>query len=127
MTEITNLTQSKVDTKHLSTVADKALKVVKLENLSIVLVGEGRIKALNKKYRGKNKVTDVLSFDYGEIFICVPQAKKQAKKIGHSIKKELGILLIHGILHLVGYDDKTEKAKDKMFKKQNQIWEKIAL
>ena len=109
MIEITNLTKSEIDKKYLSTVADKALKIVKLEELSLVLVGEGRIKALNKKYKGKNKVTDVLSFDYGEIFICVPQAKKQAKKLNHSLKEELSFLLIHGILHIAGYNHKQQK------------------
>jgi len=112
---ITNLTKSKIDTKHLSTVAKRVLKIVKLEDLSIVLVGEGRIKALNKKYRGKNKVTDVLSFDYGEVFICIPQAKKQAKKLNHSFKEELDFLLIHGILHIAGYNHKQQK----------EVWQKV--
>jgi probable rRNA maturation factor len=119
--EVTNLTKNKIDKKYLSTVADKVLKIVKLRNkeVSVVLVGENKIKELNKRYRKKNKVTDVLAFDYGEIFICIPQAKKQAKKAGHSFKKELAFLLIHGILHLAGYHD------DKV--KQKEVWQKITI
>lgn len=126
--EINNLTRSKIDKKFLERVANKVFKVVMLKNIkevSLVIVGEARIKELNKKYRKKDRVTDVLAFDYGEIFICLPQAKKQAKKIGHSLKQELAVLLIHGILHLAGYKDKTKKDFNKMLKKQNQVWQKI--
>jgi len=116
-----------VHKKFLEKIAEKTLKIlkVKIPEISIVLVGDAKIKALNKKYRKSNKVTDVLVFDYGEIFICLPQAKKQAKKLGHSLKKELAILLIHAILHLVGYKDKTKKDLNKMLKKQEEICQKI--
>ena len=116
-----------VHKKFLERVAEKTLKIlrVKIPEISIVLVGDAKIKELNRKYRKKNKVTDVLAFDYGEILICLPQAKRQAKRLGHSLKKELGILLIHGILHIAGYKDKTKKDFDKTTKKQNEIWRKI--
>ncbi len=126
---ITNLTGAKIDKKFLKTIAQKTLKLVniKIPEISIVLVGDRRIKHLNKKYRNKNKVTDVLAFDYGEIFICLPQAKKQAKRLKHSIKKELAILLIHGLLHLAGYKDEIEEEHNKMMKKQQEIWQKVTL
>lgn len=125
--EINNLTRSKVDRKFLEKVAEKTLKILKIKilEISIVLVGDAKIKALNKKYRKSNKVTDVLAFDYGEIFICLPQAKKQAKKLGNILKKELSILLIHGLLHLAGYDHRTKKDLNKMLKKQEEICQKI--
>lgn len=120
---ITNLTRSNIDRRFLEKVGARALRFlkIKLPEISLVLVDEKKIKDLNKKYRKKNEVTDVLAFDYGEIFICLPQAKKQAKKIGHSLKKELAILLIHGILHLAGYKDDTEKNRVRMAKKQNRL------
>ena len=131
--EINNLTKERVDRKFLEKVAKKTLRslprasldLARDEKISIVLVGDAKIKALNKKYRKSNKVTDVLAFDYGEIFICLSQAKKQAKKLGHSLKEELAILLIHGILHLTGYKDKTKKDLNKMLKKQKEICQKI--
>jgi len=105
----------------------------------LAIVGDGRIRKLNKMYRGKNRVTDVLSFGdktvmpylakafprlkkgqdirfinppdgikrIGEIILCYPQAKKQAKRLNHSLEKELTILLIHGTLHLLGYNHET--------------------
>ena len=116
-----------VHKKFLERVAEKTLKIlrIKIPEISIVLVGDAKIKELNKKYRKINKVTDVLAFDYGEIFICLPQAKRQAKRLAHSLKKELAILLIHGILHIAGYKDKTKKDFNKTTKKQNEIWQKI--
>jgi len=116
-----------VHKRFLEKVAEKTLKIlkIKISEISIVLVEDAKIKALNKKYRKSNKVTDVLAFDYGEIFICLPQAKKQAKKLGHSPREELAILLIHGILHLAGYKDKTKKDLNKMLKKQEEICQKI--
>ena len=87
----------------------------KIADLSIVLVGQGRIRELNKKYRGKNKTTDVLSFQYdelGEVIICLREVKKNAKKFGSTYKKELARILIHGILHILGYDHEKMKEKE---------------
>ncbi len=125
---IVNLTKSRIGKNFLRKVAKKTfdfLKIKKIAELSLVIVGEKQIKDLNKKYRGKNKITDVLSFDYGEIFICLSRAKKQAKKLNHSLKQELATLLIHGILHLAGYDDKTKMGYNKMVKTQNKILSQI--
>ncbi len=103
--------------------------------ISINLISEARIKTLNQKYRGKNKVTDVLSFPIdskpmprsaiiplGDIFICLPFAKKQAKRENIDIEKKLSWLIIHGFLHLLGYDhDKSEKDRLEMEKLENKI------
>lgn len=128
--EINNLTRDRIDRGFLEKVGKRVFKCLSLDKLgitdvSLVIVGEVKIRELNKKYRKKNKVTDVLSFDYGEIFICLPQAKKQAKKFGHSLKKELAILLIHGLLHLAGYDDETKRGYNKIVKAQENIWERV--
>jgi len=116
-----------VHKKFLEKVAEKTLKIlrIKIPEISIVLVSDTKIKELNRKYRKINRVTDVLAFDYGEIFICLPQAKRQAKQLGHSLKKELAILLIHGILHLLGYDDEEKLDYNKMVRKQEELWQKI--
>ena len=116
-----------VHKKFLEKVAEKTLKIlrIKIPEISIVLVSDTKIKELNRKYRKINRVTDVLAFDYGEIFICLPQAERQAKQLGHSLKKELAILLIHGILHLAGYDDEAKKDYNKMVRKQEELWQKI--
>ena len=113
MIEINNLTTTVVDEDFLK----KTAKIVtdgekkKAIELSIALVRQGRIRELNKRYRGKNRVTDVLSFSYdgsGDIVICLGEVKKNAKRFGTTFKKELAICLIHGILHLLGYDHEKE-------------------
>ena len=113
--EINNLTNFKIDKEFLRKTVKKTLSLTKfkISEISIVLVCNSRMRSLNKRYRGKDKITDVLSFDYGEIIVCLPQAKKQAKELGHSLKKELGILLIHGILHLAGYNDQTKQQRER--------------
>ena len=107
MIGINNLTNSKIDEGFLKRVAKKVLKGENKEgiDLSIALVGQTRIRKLNKKYRGKNRATDVLSFgnDLNEIVICLREVKKQ----------ELARVLIHGILHLLKY-----KHSKKMQKKE---------
>jgi len=117
MIEINNLTTVSVDEKFLKKVAEKVLEGEsaswrkKRADLSIALIGQGRIRELNKRYRGKNRVTDVLSFSYdgsGDIVICLGEVKKNAKRFGITFKKELATCLIHGILHLSGYDHEKE-------------------
>ncbi|OGN08360.1 MAG: rRNA maturation RNase YbeY [Candidatus Yanofskybacteria bacterium RIFCSPHIGHO2_01_FULL_45_42] len=97
--------------------------------LSINLIDEAEIRKLNKKYRGKNKPTDVLSFgmednlrksldklgmnkspiDLGDLFICLSIAKKEAKEENISMERKLAWLTVHGFLHLVGYDHEGSK------------------
>ena len=118
MIEINNLTTNPIDEEFLKKIAQKVLVGEKAkEELSIALVGQGRMRALNKKYRGKNRVTDVLAFPndgLGEIVICLREVKKNAKRFGSTFEKELARVLIHGILHLLGYNHEVseEKAKE---------------
>jgi len=78
--------------------------------ISLALVNKAEIRRLNKVYRQQNKVTDVLSFNIdspevlGEIIICLDKAKEQSKIKKQIIKKELQLLTVHGILHLLNYD-----------------------
>ena len=121
MIEINNLTGSKVDEKFLKKVAKKVLKSenIKEIDLSIVFVGEARMRKLNKKYRGKNKVTDVLSFGQGlnEIVVCLREIKKNAKIYDSTFKKELARVLIHAILHLLAYNHKEMQDKEEYYAK----------
>jgi len=135
--EINKLVSDKIDFEFLEKFAKKILSLDKLgtkiskkfSELSIAIVDDEKIKALNKKYLNKDRITDVLAFDYGEIIICLDQAKRQAKELNLSTEQELAILLIHGILHLAGYNDRIKKDKEKMFKQQNktfkEVWQKI--
>lgn len=113
------------------------IKIAKILNgnsgeISLTLVNDSAIQKLNRKYRGKNMPTDVLSFAYmdemettptreiplqiGDIFISVDTAKTQAKEHGHSFKKELEILFVHGLLHLFGFDHGDAREEKEMEK-----------
>lgn len=96
--------------------------------ISVAFVGNREIKKLNKQYRKKNKTTDVLSFLYddepltGEIVICYPRAALQAKEHGWSARQEIKLLLVHGLLHLAGYDhEKSQEEARKMERLQEKI------
>lgn len=111
--------------------------------ISINLVDEAKIKKLNRKYRNKNKPTDVLSFpiskgleirnskleiekDVGDIFICLSIAKNEAKGENITIEQKLAQLTVHGFLHLLGYDhEKSPGSAEKMFRIESQILRKI--
>jgi len=130
MVEVNNLTTNPINEEFLKGVARKVLEGENEaeNNLSIVLVGQGRIRELNKKYRKENKVTDVLTFGNGlnEIVICLREVKKNAKKYSITLEKELTRVLIHGILHLLGYNhEKDTKEAEKMEEKQNYYLSRI--
>jgi len=119
----------------------KELKIKKNFELTILLVGDRKIRLLNKKYRHQDKVTDVLSFSQkegralvlpesekkylGDIVICWPQIKRQAKKFKQTATREFSLLLIHGFLHLLGHEDDTRANGLKMAKLQDKILAKI--
>ena len=149
MLEIRNLTKEKIRRKKLEAVADTVLKTIGLEKnteVSLVFCGDKKMKDLNKIYRKKDKTTDVLSFSaheellgqkpfilpengeffLGEIFISLPEARRQSLECGKSLDRVLAKLLIHGILHLAGYDhEKNEAGAKKMFAFQEEIYNKL--
>lgn len=96
--------------------------------LSIAFIGEAEMRRLNRTYRKKDKVTDVLAFEapLSEVLICYPQAKRQAAERGHTTKQEVVDLLIHGVLHSLGYDHETPKDAKVMLPLQQKIYERIA-
>ena len=82
-----------------------------MNEVSIAFVDDAEMKALNRKFRHKNKTTDVLTFpgeDSCEIVISVEQARRQASDEHHGLTTELRYLLLHGILHGLGYDHETD-------------------
>lgn len=97
------------------------------KRVSIAFVSEKEIRALNKQYRKEDCVTDVLSFGLdekeilGEIVICYEQAKRQAKEREYTVRNELVFLIVHGMLHLYGYEHGKEKDAVQMFSIQERI------
>jgi probable rRNA maturation factor len=118
---IINKTRSKLPSLPLFDIKGEILG--KNYSLSIVFIGEKRMKNLNSQYRKKNKSTNILSFpldkNTGEIFICPQVVKTQLKKFDRNFREMIGFLLIHGMLHLKGmeHSDKMERAEQKYDKK----------
>lgn len=115
-------------------IADFTLRSEGLERgeLSIALVGDQDMQRLNRDYRGLNETTDVLSFplgedDLGEVIISWPRAREQAREFGHSLNRELGFLLVHGILHLLGYDHQKKEDREVMRNKEEEILSRLEL
>lgn len=98
------------------------------KDISLALVSDKEIRSLNKVYRHRDRVTDVLSFPWedrgflGEVLICLNQARRQARQYKHSLTKEMKILTIHGVLHLLGFDHERNLEE---FKRQCAEEEKI--
>lgn len=121
-------------------VAELALDVVgeRQSELSIELAGDRRMRRLNRQYRKKDRTTDVLAFPMrealaphaarfatnmlGDVVISVPQARRQAIEVGKRLDDELVSLLVHGVLHLCGYDhERGEKEAARMHRRERQL------
>jgi probable rRNA maturation factor len=132
MIEINNKTKTKINLKSVREVAEKFLKYYKVgdKELSVVFIGDSLMRKLNCRYRDKDKPTDVLSFngegeDLGEIIIDYAQIKRQARKYSGSAQKELIFILVHGLLHLIGYEDETDEGAEIMQRLGEEFCEKL--
>ena len=122
------------DYDYLYDILDSTLKHEKVNNaiFSIIFVEDEEIHKINREYRNVDRITDVISFAFednenimyndirmlGDIYICIPQMKRQAESYGHSEKREL---TVHGLLHLLGYDHMEENDEKEMFALQELI------
>ena len=85
--------------------------------MTVAIVSDARVRALNRKFRKKDKVTDVLSFPsdergfLGDVVIAEGVAKRQAREAGHPLATELRVLALHGLLHLLGYDHEHDDGR----------------
>ena len=107
-------------------------------NFNVIIVDNEYIHNINKEYRKIDRETDVITFALededsiklpedirilGDIYISIDKVKSQAEEYGHSIKRELCFLAVHGFYHLLGYDHMTEEDEKVMFKKQKEVLE----
>ena len=106
--------------------------------LSILLCDDAFIHPLNRDYRGKDRPTDVLSFSQreegdpddpvlGDVIISIERAQEQADERGHALGVELALLLVHGILHLLGYDHEEEEEAEEMEAKERELLAQISV
>jgi len=85
--------------------------------MTVAIVPDGRVRALNRRFRRTDRPTDVLSFpadepgQLGDVVIAAGVARRQAARAGHSVGTELRVLALHGLLHLLGYDHETDEGE----------------
>ncbi|WP_295731564.1 rRNA maturation RNase YbeY [uncultured Limosilactobacillus sp.] len=134
--------------KDLLNFAAKKLQLTDRDEISLTFVRNPEIKEINAKYRGVDRATDVISFaindgdedividetvaaelphDLGDLFISVDKVREQALFLGHSTDRELGFLVVHGFLHLNGYDHEQPEDEKKMFSLQEKILDEYGL
>lgn len=146
MNDFTIINETNSDIKELDEVKkfiEFALDYQNIKNaiFNIIIVDENKIQELNKNYRNKDAVTDVISFaledddtfvsnDFrvlGDIYICLKRAEDQATQYGHSFLRELSFLAIHGLLHLLGYDHMNVEDEKIMFDLQERILDEYGI
>jgi probable rRNA maturation factor len=108
-------------------------------DLSVVLTDDAELRELNSKYLGVDATTDVLAFSaseldpdtgskyLGDVIVSVPTAERQADAAGHSLEAELQLLVVHGVLHLLGYDHAEPAAKSRMWAVQARVLNGLGL
>ena len=136
--EIINETEENIkELEEIKKLVDFALNYQQIQNsiFNIIIVDEEKIQEINREYRNKDSVTDVISFALedddtfietdmrilGDIYICLKRCMDQSIEYGHSFLRELSFLTIHGLLHLLGYDHMNEEDEKVMFKLQEMI------
>jgi len=154
--DITQIEYIDIDRKEeyeniINEVIDKCFEVEKLKDknlyVSLILTTPEQIKKINNQYRNIDKPTDVLSFPMfekeeidnivqnannaydvlGDIIISIKQVKIQAEEYGHSFKRELAYMVVHGFYHLMGYDHMKEEDKQEMREKEDYILEQLKI
>lgn len=141
--EIINETNEIIDYYDLKKTIDYALTYEKVSNgiMNVIIIDNEKIHQINKEYRGIDRPTDVISFaleddktfvdtDFrvlGDIYISIDKVYEQAEAYGHSRRRELSFLTVHGILHLLGYDHMQEDDEKIMFGKQDEILNNLGI
>lgn len=137
--EIFNQTNENIEMiDELKNLMEKVCQKENIENVefNIIFVNNEEIHQINKEWRGVDRETDVISFALededtvlsservlGDIYISIDKAREQAKEYGHSLKREICFLSVHGFLHLLGYDHMNEEDEKVMFDKQKELLE----
>lgn len=146
--------QAQVDSEGLLDAVEQALAAEGEPGnvgLSLVLVSDDEMRRMHQQYRADPDTTDILTFPYeayehqgahsevdevvqgemgdylGDIVICYEQAARQAAEEGHSAQEELLLLAVHGVLHLLGYDDESPASKSEMWQRQRAIMQRLGL
>ena len=140
---IFNKTEEKIDKSFVRKVVKHTLKKMEAEKseVNIIFVGLEEIHEINKTYRNVDRPTDVISFALedtedvtvyeervlGDIYICLDKVHEQAKEYGHTEIREMAFLIVHGLLHLLGYDHMIKEEEKIMFGLQEEILNEMVI
>ena len=132
MIEVKNLNKKhNINERFIASIAKDTLKVLKKSSrieLGIAFLSDAAIRPINKRYRHRDRATDVLSFELGpcaQILISSDTALKNSGIFNTSFEEEIILYVIHGILHIIGYDDGTAEEKRRMSKKERMVLNKL--
>ena len=141
--EIIDETNETIDLEDLKHTINYALETENVNNafMNIIIIDNEKIHQINKEYRGIDRPTDVISFaleddktfvktDFrvlGDIYISIDKVHEQARSYGHSFRRELSFLAVHGIMHLLGYDHMNPDDEKIMFGKQEKILNELGI
>ena len=120
--------ERELNNRWLRTVAESEMK--RIGDIAIIFCSDGYLLDVNRKYLGHDYFTDIITFDYcegerlsGDLFISVDSVRENAVEYGTEFADELNRVMVHGLLHLIGYDDHTEEDVKTMREKENQYLE----
>lgn len=130
--DVTSTIRRRVDSRLLVQAVKAALGRVNA-SVSVVVVGDRRMRSLNRDALGHDYVTDVLSFDHGaspegsvyEIIVCAPHAEREARRYGVPARQELARYVVHGCLHCLGHDDADKTQRSRMWKAQESVMRRL--
>lgn len=137
MFEVFNETLEDINIKDIEKLLKSAIKFLKIDNciFNVIVIDDEKIHEINKNYRGVDRPTDVISFaledskdDYsldfrvlGDIYVSIDTAKKQAYQYYNTLEEELRFLIIHGLLHLLGYDHMEKEDEKVMMSLEEEV------
>jgi probable rRNA maturation factor len=99
----------------------KKTNLTQLSEISVLIVSDRRIASLHRQFMNESGPTDVITFQHGEIFISAETARRNARRFGNVLSRELRLYVVHGLLHLHGFDDRDEASARKMQVVQRRI------
>lgn len=97
----------------------------RLEEVVVTVVSDGRIDRMHREFMGISGATDVITFEHGDVVVSADTAQREADVRGHRVEAELGLYIVHGLLHLNGFDDISSGPRSEMHRVQDAVWREL--
>jgi probable rRNA maturation factor len=103
----------------------RAQGYLRLEEVVVTVVSDGRIDRMHREFMGIPGATDVITFEHGDVVVSADTALREADAHGHRVEAELGLYIVHGLLHLNGFDDLSPGPRTEMHRVQDVVWREL--